>query len=175
MNVNDTLIDGLKCLIIFDGCHDSWYLGNDSHSVPQLFTDFLQVDIFHGISWLIPWRMKGKFHQQEKVQWGYHGIQWGYVWINFITHMASSLAWWDLDCGNHPQIVELFRLWILYIAFHCSPGSEAIGVLASSIGGVACLRFGRCRCRVPLQGAVWGCCCHLRFGVGMFVPLGTPL
>ena len=44
--------------------------------------------------------------------------------------------------------------------FFC-PDSEAIGVITSSIGRVACLRFGAgllvqlqgCRCRVPLQGA----------------------
>ena len=73
---------------------------------------------------------------------------------------------------------------------HCSPDSEAIGVLTSSIGGVACLHFGAgmlvpgaawgyccyiggvcaleracwCRCRVPLQGAAWACCCQSAAG-----------
>ena len=37
-----------------------------------------------------------------------------------------------------------------------SPESEAIGVLTSSIGGVACLRFGAL---APLHGA--GCCCRV--------------
>lgn len=39
-----------------------------------------------------------------------------------------------------------------------SPDSEAIGVLTTSLGGVACLRFDRwCRFRVLLQVAVAGC------------------
>jgi len=37
------------------------------------------------------------------------------------------------------------------------PVSEAIGVLTSSIGGVARLRFGA-GMLVPLQGAAAGCC-----------------
>ena len=54
-----------------------------------------------------------------------------------------------------------------------SPDSEAIGVLTSSIGGVACLRFGH-------AGAAAGCCLRVllselcvcaRFGAGMLVPL----
>ena len=59
------------------------------------------------------------------------------------------------------------------VVFVFSPDSEAIGVLTSSIGGVACLRFGAdmlvrlqgaaagCLCMVPLQGAAAGCRCRV--------------
>ena len=47
--------------------------------------------------------------------------------------------------------------------FFWAPDSGAIGVIISSIGRVACLRFGAgwwCRCRVPLQGAAARCWCQ---------------
>lgn len=73
------------------------------------------------------------------------------------------MGWWDHG--------ELAIPWPLKITWLCSPDSETIGILnilASSIGGVACLHFGAgmllplqgaaagCRCRVVMQGAAWG-------------------
>ena len=47
-----------------------------------------------------------------------------------------------------------------------SPDSEAIGVLTTSLGGVACLRFDRfgAGMLVPLRGAAAGCCCSVLEG-----------
>ena len=59
----------------------------------------------------------------------------------------------------------------------CSPDSEAIGVLTSSIRRVACLHFGAWLL-VPLQSAAAGCaarsCCrsdYFCFGAWLLVPL----
>jgi len=64
---------------------------------------------------------------------------------------------------------------------HCSPDSEAIGVLTSSIGGVACLHFGA-GMLVPLQGAAAWCCLRVllsewcaRFRAGMLCRCRVPL
>ena len=53
---------------------------------------------------------------------------------------------------------------------HCSPDSEAIGVLTSSIGGVACLHFGA-GMLVPLQGAAAWCCLRVLLSECCRVPL----
>ena len=52
--------------------------------------------------------------------------------------------------------------WLTFFSsckFFFAPDSEAIGVITSSIGRVACLRFGA-GFLVPLQGAAARCCCQ---------------
>ena len=64
-------------------------------------------------------------------------------------------------CMSQHFPLPMFDTYFVFSLFmRYSPGSEAIGVLTSSMGGVACLRFGGSML-VPLEGAAVRVACAL--------------
>ena len=101
-----------------------------------------------------------------------------YVSIRFSIYLCIVLSMWPsvylcsflsvclcvylsfyLSIWPSIYLTTSFSFFFCLICRCFSPDSQAVLVLTSSIGGVACQRFGA-GMLVPLQGAAWGCCCQ---------------